>query len=143
MVGASILKAWAVATAAMVAVMAVALAWWKAEPARSATAVPQGFADNLVAQLNKPTSMAVAPDGRLFVTQKATNNVGKVRVIKSGQLLSKPFLKLDTDTSYDRGVLGITLDSNFSTNHYVFYTATTPTVHNRVRGPVNRERFRM
>jgi glucose/arabinose dehydrogenase len=117
----------------MVAVMAVALAWWKAEPARSATAVPQGFTDNLVAQLNKPTSTAVAPDGRLFVTQKATNNVGKVRVIKSGQLLSKPFLMLDTDTSYDRGVLGITLDSNFSTNHYVyvFYTAT-PTVHNRV-----------
>jgi len=67
-------------------------------------------------------------------TQKASNNVGKVRVIKNGQLLSKPFLKLDTDTSYFRGVLGITLDPNFSSNHYVyvFYTATSPTVHNRV-----------
>ena len=33
-----------------------------------------------------------------------------------------------------RGLLGVTLDPNFSTNHYVyvFYTATSPTVHNRV-----------
>jgi glucose/arabinose dehydrogenase len=134
MVVASNLKVWAVATAAMVVSMGIVLLWSKAEPARSATTVPQGFTDRVVAQLNKPTSMAVAPDGRLFVTQKATNNVGKVRVIKNGQLLSKPFLKLDTDTSYDRGALGITLDPNFSTNHYiyVFYTATSPTVHNRV-----------
>jgi glucose/arabinose dehydrogenase len=134
MVVESNLKVWAVAAAAVVVSMGIVLLWWKAEPARSATTVPQGFTDRVVAQLNKPTSMAVAPDGRLFVTQKATNNVGKVRVIKNGQLLSKPFLKLDTDTSYDRGALGITLDPNFSTNHYiyVFYTATSPTVHNRV-----------
>src|SRR5215213_9603323 len=117
--------------AAMLAAMVVLL-WWKAEPARSATSVPTGLTDSLVAQVNKPTSMTVAPDGRLFVTQKASSNVGKVWVIKNGQLLSKPFLKLDTDTSYFRGVLGITLDPNFSSNHYVFYTATSPTVHNRV-----------
>jgi glucose/arabinose dehydrogenase len=78
--------------------------------------------------------MAVAPDGRLFVTQKANSNVGRLRVIKNGQLLSKPFLKVNTDTSYFRGLLGVTLDPNFSTNRYVyiFYTATSPTVHNRV-----------
>jgi glucose/arabinose dehydrogenase len=112
----------------------VALLWWQAEPARSATTVPQGFTDSLVAQVPNPTSMAVAPDGRLFVTQKANNNIGRVQVIKNGQLLSKPFLKLTTDTSYVRGVLGVQLDPNFSTNHYVyiFYTATSPSVHNRV-----------
>jgi glucose/arabinose dehydrogenase len=112
----------------------VALLWWQAEPARSATTVPPGFTDSRVAQVPNPTSMALAPDGRLFVTQKANNNIGRVRVIKNGQLLSKPFLKLDTDTSHARGLLGITLDPNFSTNHYVyvFYTAPSPTVHNRV-----------
>src|SRR5215218_9144116 len=128
-------KVWAIVVAAMVAAMAVLL-WWDVESARSATTLPsgQGLTDSLVAQVNKPTSIAVAPDGRLFVTQKASNNAGKVRVIKNGQLLSKPFLKLATDTSYFRGVLGITLDPNFSSNHYVyvFYTATSPTVHNRV-----------
>jgi len=128
-------KVWAIVVAAMVAAMAVLL-WWDVESARSATTLPsgQGLTDSLVAQVNKPTSIAVAPDGRLFVTQKASNNAGKVRVIKNGQLLSKPFLKLATDTSYSRGVLGITLDPDFSSNHYiyVFYTATSPTVHNRV-----------
>ncbi|HET7273457.1 MAG TPA: PQQ-dependent sugar dehydrogenase [Rubrobacter sp.] len=134
MVGVSNSKVWAVVVAAMVAAMVIALMWFEVEPARSATSVPTGLTDSVVAQVNKPTSMTVAPDGRLLVTQKASNNVGKVRVIKNGQLLSKPFLKVDTDTSYFRGVLGITLDPNFSTNHYVyiFYTATSPTVHNRV-----------
>jgi glucose/arabinose dehydrogenase len=121
------------AVAALAACL-VALLWWQVKPAQSATTIPNGFTDSLVAQLNKPTSMAVAPDGRLFVTQKASSNVGKVRVIKNGQLLSKLFLKLNTDTSLSRGLLGITLDPNFSSNHYVyiFYTARSPTVHNRV-----------
>jgi glucose/arabinose dehydrogenase len=108
----------------------VALLWWQAEPAHSATKVPTGFTDKLVAQVNNTTSMAIAPDGRIFVVQKG----GKIRVIKNGQLLSKPFITLTTDASFFRGLLGITLDPNFSTNHYVyvFYTATSPTLHNRV-----------
>jgi len=112
-----------------------ALMWWNTEPARSASTVPQGFTDSLVAEVPNPTAMAIAPDGRLFVTQKGNNNgIGRVRVIKKGHLLSKPFLYVTTDTSDFRGLLGVTLDSNFSTNHYVyiFYTATSPTVHNRV-----------
>jgi glucose/arabinose dehydrogenase len=112
-----------------------ALLWWNTEPARSAPTVPQGFTDSLVAQVPDPTAMAIAPDGRLFVTQKGNNNsIARVRVIKQGQLLSKPFLNVTTDTSDFRGLLGVTLDPNFSTNHYVyiFYTATSPTVHNRV-----------
>src|SRR5215212_6404195 len=134
MVKANSPKVWALVMAAMVAAMVVALVCLEVGPARSATSVPTGLTDSVVAQVNKPTSMAVAPDGRLFVTQKASNNVGKVRVIKNGQLLSKPFLKLSTDTSYFRGLLGVTLDPDFSSNHYVyvFYTATSPTVHNRV-----------
>ena len=112
-----------------------ALLWWNTEPARSAPTVPQGFTDSLVAEVPNPTAMAIAPDGRLFVTQKGNNNgIGRVRVIKKGQLLSKPFLNVTTDTSDFRGLLGITLDPNFSANHYlyIFYTATSPTVHNRV-----------
>ena len=134
MIGAGNPKVWVVAVAAMVAVLVVALVCLGVGPARGATSVPTGLTDSLVANVAKPTSMAVTPGGRLFVTQKAANNVGRVRVIKKGQLLSKPFLKLATDTSYARGFLGITLDPNFSTNHYVyvFYTATSPTVHNRV-----------
>ena len=115
---------------AAAAACVVTLLWWQAEPAHSATKVPTGFTDKLVAQINNTTSMAIAPDGRIFVLQKG----GKIRVIKNGQLLSKPFITLTTDASFFRGLLGITLDPNFSTNHYVyvFYTATSPTLHNRV-----------
>ncbi len=102
--------------------------------AHGASTVLPGFTDSLIAQVPNPTAMAVAPDGRLFVAQKANNNVGRLQVIKNGQLLSKPFLKITTDTSYFRGLIGVTLDPNFSQNKYVyvFYTATQPTVHNRV-----------
>jgi hypothetical protein len=86
----------------------VALLWWQAEPAHSATKVPTGFTDKLVAQVNNTTSMAIAPDGRIFVVQKG----GKIRVIKNGQLLSKPFITLTTDASFFRGLLGITFDPN-------------------------------
>lgn len=125
---------WLVMAGTVAAMAAVTLLWWKAEPARSAATVPQGFTDTLITQVNNPTAMAVAPDGRLFVAQKANNNVGKLRVIKNGQLLSKPFLKVSTDTQFFRGLLGVTLDSNFAQNRYVyvFYTAPSPTPHNRV-----------
>src|SRR3712207_3202422 len=96
-------KVWSLVMAGMVAAMAAeALQWWKAEPARSVTTVPQGFTDTLIAQVNNPTAMVVATDGRLFVAQKANNNIGKLRVIKNGQLLSKPFLKVNTDTQFFR-----------------------------------------
>jgi glucose/arabinose dehydrogenase len=126
---ASVSAALIMAVAAFAACL-VALLWWQAEPAHSATKVPTGFTDKLVAQINNPTSMAIAPDGRIFVAQKG----GKIRIVKNSQLLSKPFLTLTTDTSFFRGLLGITFGPNFSTNHYVyvFYTATSPTLHNRV-----------
>ncbi len=137
MVSAGNFRGWVVAMAAMGAAIAAAMAallWWNTQPARSAPTVPQGFTDSLVAEVPNPTAMAIAPDGRLFVTQKGNNSIGRVRVIKKGQLLSKPFLNVTTDTSDFRGLLGVTLDPNFSTNRYVyiFYTATSPTVHNRV-----------
>jgi glucose/arabinose dehydrogenase len=118
-----------VAVAVLVACLAMLL-WWKVEPARSATTVPQGFTDSLVAQVPSPTAMAIASDGRLFVAQQT----GALRVIKNGQLLTKPFVTVTTDPSFFRGLLGVTLDPKFSQNRYVyvFYTATSPTLHNRV-----------
>jgi glucose/arabinose dehydrogenase len=43
-------------------------------------------------------------------------------------------MHLTVDSQGERGALGITFDPNFNTNHYlyVYYTATTPTLHNRL-----------
>lgn len=74
--------------------------------------------------------MAFAPDGRLFVCQQT----GQLRVISNGSLLPTPFLSVTVNSSGERGLLGVTFDSDFANNHYVYiyYTATTPALHNRV-----------
>jgi glucose/arabinose dehydrogenase len=98
--------------------------------ARGAT-VPAGFTESLLAGgLSAPTAMAIAPDGRVFVCEQR----GQLRVIKDGVLLPTPFLSVNVDSSGERGLLGIAFDPNFAVNHYVYvyYTATSPTRHNRV-----------
>jgi glucose/arabinose dehydrogenase len=96
-----------------------------------AATVPAGFTDSLVAAgLNNPTAMAFAPDGRIFVCEQG----GALRVIKNGVLLAAPFLTVTVDSSGERGLLGVAFDPNFVSNQlvYVYYTATTPTIHNRI-----------
>ena len=99
-------------------------------PAHSAT-LRGGFRETVVAfGLSRPTAMAFAPDGRLFVAQQT----GELRVIKDGGLLPAPFLKVTVDSQRERGLLGVAFDPDFATTQYVYvyYTATTPDVHNRL-----------
>jgi glucose/arabinose dehydrogenase len=74
--------------------------------------------------------MQFAPDGRLFVCEQG----GRLRVIENGVLLTAPFLTLTVSSAGERGLLGVAFDPNFATNQlvYVYYTATTPSVHNRI-----------
>lgn len=93
--------------------------------------LPSGFTETQVATgLSNPTAMAFAPDGRLFVCEQG----GQLRVIKNGALLPTPFLSVTVNASGERGLLGITFDPDFATNQfvYVYYTATTPAIHNRL-----------
>ncbi len=98
--------------------------------ARGAT-LPAGFSETVIASgLSSPTAMEFAPDGRIFVCEQG----GRLRVIKNGALLATPFLTVTVNSSGERGLLGVTFDPNFASNNfvYVYYTATTPTIHNRV-----------
>ncbi|MCU1266602.1 MAG: hypothetical protein JWM21_2920 [Acidobacteria bacterium] len=109
---------------------ALALFLFSLYSANGAT-LPTGFIETQVAiGLSSPTAMAFAPDGRLFICEEA----GTVRIIKNGALLPAPFATLNADPSHERGLLGIAIDPNFSANQfiYVYYTAPSPTVHNRV-----------
>ena len=98
---------------------------------RSAATLPPGFSETLVASgLSSPTAMQFAPDGRLFVAEQG----GRLRVIKDGVLLPTPFLTVTVSSAGERGLLGVAFDPAFSTNRfvYVYYTATTPAIHNRI-----------
>ena len=93
--------------------------------------VPAQFTEvQVVSGLASPTAMEFAPDGRLFVCEQA----GKLRVIKAGSLLATPFLTVTTTNSGERGLLGIAFDPEFTVDKYVYvyYTATSPNVHNRL-----------
>jgi glucose/arabinose dehydrogenase len=89
-----------------------------------------GFNEEQITGLSNPTSMALHPDGRIFVCQQS----GALRVIKNGAVLPTPFMTLTVNSSGERGLLGVAFDPNYASNHfiYVYYTATTPSIHNRV-----------
>jgi glucose/arabinose dehydrogenase len=93
--------------------------------------LPAGFYVIPVASgLNRPTSMVMAPDGRIFYAEQD----GKLRVIKNGNLLPAPFVSLNVNSQGERGLIGVVLDPNFSSNQYVYlyYTVPGTPAHNRV-----------
>ncbi|MGB2693845.1 MAG: PQQ-dependent sugar dehydrogenase, partial [Dehalococcoidia bacterium] len=120
------------AAAGAVALLAVMLAVLPGIPiANSAPTLPFGFVDTVIDNgLSDPTAMELAPDGRIFVAEQD----GALRVIKNGSLLTAPFVTVTVSSSGERGLLGVTVDPNFASNHflYIYYTATSPTTHNRV-----------
>ncbi len=84
----------------------------------------------MAAGLSSPTSLEIAPDGRVFVCQQD----GTIRIIKNNALLGSPFATLAVDATGERGLLGVALDPGFANNQYVYvyYTARLPTSHNRL-----------
>lgn len=96
-----------------------------------AATLPTGFTETQVAQgVVRPTAMALAPDGRVFVAEQT----GKLRVIKGGQLLAEPFLTVPVDAQGERGLVGVEVHPDFPRTPYVYvyYTAPRPVVHNRI-----------
>jgi glucose/arabinose dehydrogenase len=84
----------------------------------------------VVSGLAQPTAMALLPDGRVLVCEQG----GNLRVVKEGVLLPTPFLTVTVDATGERGLIGVTADPAFAQNGfvYVYYTATTPSLHNRI-----------
>lgn len=70
--------------------------------------------------LSQPVSLAVAPDGRIFVTEKT----GAVRVIENGVLVPEPFAEIEVFEGGESGLLGIALDPNFTENRYLYLFAS-------------------
>jgi glucose/arabinose dehydrogenase len=90
-----------------------------------------GFVETVVADsLDSPVSMAIAPDGRVFVCEQA----GRLRVLIGDRLRARPFLTVRTRGEVEEGLLGVAFDPEFERNHwlYVSYTALEPKRHDRV-----------
>jgi glucose/arabinose dehydrogenase len=81
--------------------------------------------ETVVGNLEIPWSLAFAPDGRLFVTERP----GRVRIVQGGALVAQPALTLsDVRADGEGGLLGLALDPDFANTRLVYlaYTAGTP-----------------
>ena len=67
-------------------------------------------------EADRAAALAVRYD--VFVTEQG----GKLRVVKDGALLPEPFVDLTdiTNSTGERGLLGVAFDPNFSNNKYVY-----------------------
>jgi putative heme-binding domain-containing protein len=94
-------------------------------------AVPKGFIwSRVAAGITGATAMEVAPDGRIFVCEQT----GALRVVKGDRLLDAPFLTVPVDSTWERGLIGVTLSPDFAKNGHVYvtYVAREPYPHHRV-----------
>jgi putative heme-binding domain-containing protein len=90
--------------------------------------LPTGFKATVTASgLTGATALEVAPDGRVFVCEQT----GALRVIKNGKLLAEPFVKLPVDSTWERGLIGVTVAPDFPRTPHVFvcYVAAKPYPH--------------
>lgn len=123
------------ATMATLAAAMVALLAFAASPAQGVATLPSGFQQKqVVGGLTNPMDIELASNGRLFVVEQR----GVLRVLRpNGKLETFLDISAKVDSTGERGLLGVALDPNFSTNNfvYLYYTqkaeVTTP-AHNRV-----------
>ena len=81
--------------------------------------LPDGFTQEVVTnKLDGPTAFAVAPDGRIFFTQKS----GVVRVFQDNRLVPENFIDISQQVNhaYNRGLVGIAVHPNFPQTPFVY-----------------------
>ena len=76
-----------------------------------------------------PTNLAYAPDGRIFFTEK----VGEVRILRDGRVLDQPFATFGVIGTAERGLLGIALHPDFPDEPWVYvYLSDAQSRRNRI-----------
>ena len=89
-------------------------------PSPTPSPTPMVMAEVFLDNVDVPVSLAFAPDGRLFFNELRT---GRVRIVEDGRLQDEPFASLQVvnRSGYsEHGLLGLALDPDFASNHYVY-----------------------
>ncbi len=94
---------------------------------------------NIITSLPYPVALEIADDGRYFITLKGGGNDpaanAKVNVYNSNGTLQATLWDF-TDSAeiyFERGVLGVELDPDFATNHYVYVFYNHKITSSRIR----------
>ena len=78
--------------------------------------------ETVLTGLEIPWSLAFAPDGRLFVTERP----GRVRIVNPSTFTSEVALTLNVYAQGEAGLLGIALDPGFAQNNFVYLYYSAP-----------------
>jgi len=89
-------------------------------PASQRPARAEFRVEAVASNLEVPWSLAFAPDGRLFVTERP----GRIRVIEGGALRNEPWATLDVYAQGEAGLMGIALSPGFAENRHVYVVGT-------------------
>ncbi len=77
-----------------------------------------GVTSELVVEAEFPVTIAFSPDGRLFYNELLSGNI---RIISpDGKLLPEPFAHVDVAEGIEWGLIGLAIDPEFESNHYVY-----------------------
>ena len=93
--------------------------------------LPSGFKAEIVAAgFTGATAMDLAKDGRIFICEQT----GTLHVVKNGKLLAEPVMKLPVDSTWERGLIGVTVAPDFPKSPHLFvcYIAAKPYPHHVV-----------
>lgn len=86
--------------------------------------------ETVVSNLEVPWSIAWAPDGRMFFTERP----GRVRIYEKGQLRSQPLLVVpDVEPSGESGLMSLALHPQFGTNHFLYLAYASKGAEQQVR----------
>lgn len=73
--------------------------------------------ETVISGLEVPWSIAFAPDGRMFITERP----GRVRVFENGKLRAAPIATIeDVRAASESGLMGLALHPQFATNHLLY-----------------------
>jgi hypothetical protein len=87
-----------------------------------AAELPDGFRlEPVVGGLTQPSDVAVAPDGRILITERTTGNLLQIRM---GELQPAPLCHVSVETAGEAGLLGVAVHPDFESTGwiYLYYT---------------------
>ena len=88
------------------------------DPSRAAGPAPA--VDTIASGLEVPWAIAFAPDGRIFVSERA----GRIRVIEQGTLREEPWATIPVAARGEAGLMGIALAPDFATSRALYAVVT-------------------
>lgn len=95
--------------------------------------------EEVVGGLEIPWSLAFAPDGRLFVTERT----GRIRLVEQGALRPDPVatLQVAVTSGGETGLMGLALDPAFARNGYIYVMYTYRNAKGQLRNRISRLTF--